>query len=179
MSGIQHSKRPGNPGLRRRAFRLLCLLPLFSCDAAFPAPVIGQPAPDFVLRTLDAGNVRISEFRGDVVVLNFWAAWCSTCQQEMARLDSLQQKYQRAGLVTLAINLDDDVERARDVSRRLSMSYPMLFDPARETGRLFLVDSMPTTLFIDREGVVRYSHGPYRAGDDDLYLQQLRKLLDE
>ena len=85
----------------------------------------------------------------------------------------------RSLIVTLAINLDDDEERARDVSRRLSLSIRMLFDPAKETGRLFQVDSMPTTLFIDREGVVRYAHGAYRPDSGETYQQQLRKLLDE
>lgn len=143
------------------------------------APATGQPAPDFVLRALDAGNVRISEFRGDVLVVSFWGAWCGPCQQELQRLDGLHQRYQRAGLVMLAINLDDDMVRAQEISRRLALLYPMLFDPSKETGRLYQVDSMPMTLLIDREGNVRHVHGSYRADDEGLYLEQIRTLLDE
>lgn len=159
--------------------RALWLLPFLvgGVSAASPAP--GQAAPDFVLRALDAGNVRISEFRGEVVVVNFWAAWCGPCQQELPRLDQIYRRYQQAGLVVLAVNLDDDVERAQDISRRLSLSFPMLFDPAKDTGRLYQVDSMPMTLLIDREGVVRHVHESYRADDETLYLKQIRELIDE
>lgn len=159
--------------------RALWLLPFLVGGMSAASPVPGQAAPDFVLRALDAGNVRISEFRGEVVVVNFWAAWCGPCQQELPRLDQIYRRYQQAGLVVLAVNLDDDVERAQDISRRLSLSFPMLFDPAKDTGRLYQVDSMPMTLLIDREGVVRHVHGSYRADDETLYLKQIRELIDE
>jgi peroxiredoxin len=161
------------------ALRVVCLWPVLASGPATAVPAPGQPAPDFVLRALDAGNLRISEFRGDVVVLNFWAAWCGPCQQELQRLDALHQRYQRAGLVMLAVNLDDDVVRAQEISRGLSMSFPILFDPSKETGRLYQVDSMPMTLLIDREGNVRHIHGSYSIGDDGLYLKEIRELLDE
>ncbi len=162
-----------------RPFRALFLLSTLACVSAAASSAPGQPAPDFVLRALDAGNIRISEFRGEVVVVNFWAAWCGPCQQALPRLDELYQRYQRAGLVILAINLDDDVARAQDISRKLSLSFPMLFDPSKETGRLYQVDSMPMTVLIDREGIVRHVHGSYREDDDELYLKQLRELIDE
>lgn len=170
---------PANSHVRFRSWRALLLLTILAGAAAVAVPVIGKPAPDFVLRALDARNVRISEFRGEVVVVNFWAAWCGPCQQELRRLEDLHQRYQRAGLVVLAVNLDDDVARAQDISRRLAVSFPMLFDPSKETGRLYQVDSMPMTLLIDREGNVRHVHGSYSEDDGELYLKQIRGLLDE
>lgn len=179
MRRVHGSMQTAGSRTRLDPRRVLWLLPFLVGGNSAAAPVPGQAAPDFVLRALDAGNVRISEFRGEVVVVNFWAAWCGPCQQELPRLDEIYRRYQKAGLAMLAINLDDDVERARDISRRLSLSFPMLFDPAKDTGRLYQVDSMPMTLLIDRAGVVRYVHGTYRLDDEAIYLRQIRELIDE
>ncbi len=142
-------------------------------------PAIDMPAPDFALRTFAGHNVRLSEFRGNVVVISFWATWCGPCQQELPRLKELHERYARAGLITLGVNLDDDSGRARDMGQRLAVTFPLLLDQTREIARLYQVDAMPMTVLIDREGRVRHVHEVFRADDGPTYLEQVRHLIDE
>lgn len=173
---------PCNPSDVHRCVRSLApfaLLASLLSTTLFAAPVSGKTAPDFALKTFNEGNLRLSEFRGEVVIVNFWATWCGPCQQELPRLERLHQRYEKAGLVLLGINLDDDMDRGRTMAQRLALSFPMLIDRAKEVARLFELESMPMTVFIDREGVVRHVHETFRAEDEALYLEQVRKLLDE
>ena len=139
----------------------------------------GQPAPDFVLRTLDNANLRLSEHLGEVVVLNFWATWCGPFRQEMPLLDELYNKYRRAGLVLLSINLDDAADRAAEMASALKVTYPVLLDTRKEVSRAYAVGTMPVTVLIDREGVVRYVSEGYKPGYEKGYADELRKLLNE
>jgi peroxiredoxin len=143
------------------------------------AKLKGQPAPDFVLRTLDNANLRLSEHLGEVVVLNFWATWCGPCRQEMPLLDQLYNKYRRAGLVLLSVNLDDAADRAAEMASALRITYPVLLDTRKEVSRAYAVGTMPVTVLIDREGVVRYVSEGYKPGYEKGYADELRKLLNE
>lgn len=139
----------------------------------------GQPAPDFVLRTLDNANLRLSEHMGEVVMLNFWATWCGPCRQEMPLLDELYNKYRRAGLVLLSVNLDDTADRAAEMASALRITYPVLLDARKEVSRAYEVGTLPVTVLIDREGVVRYVSEGYKPGYEKSYADELRKLLNE
>jgi thiol-disulfide isomerase/thioredoxin len=136
-------------------------------------------APDFALRTLDGQNLRLSEFRGEVVMVNFWASWCGACRQAMPALNELDEKYRRAGLVLLSVNIDDEHHRAEQMAQGLKIRFPVLRDEQKSVSRLYKADTMPLTVLIDREGVVRYSHIGYNLGDERKYLVELRTLLNE
>lgn len=136
-------------------------------------------APDFALRTLDGQNLRLSEFRGEVVMVNFWASWCGACRQAMPALNELDEKYRRAGLVLLSVNIDDENHRAEEMARGLKVRFPVLRDEQKSVSRLYKAETMPLTILIDREGVVRYSHVGYNLGDERRYLAELRTLLNE
>lgn len=151
----------------------------FFAPSLSAGPVTGAVAPDFALRSFSGQNLRLSEFRGEVVVISFWATWCGPCQQELPRLADLNDRYAKAGLKTLGINLDDDAARAEAMGRRLALTYPLLLDQAKEIARLYQVNTMPLTVFIDREGVVRHVHEVFRVDDSPLYLEQIRRLIDE
>src|SRR5271156_4631955 len=84
-----------------------------SPQAAAPT-LVGKDAPDFVLKALDGSNLRLSEFRGQVVLINFWARWAGDSRQEMPALNRINTTYERAGLVVLGISIDEDVRRARE-----------------------------------------------------------------
>ena len=139
----------------------------------------GQSAPDFALKSSSGENLRLSEYRGDVVMVNFWATWCGPCRQEMPLLDELYTRYQRVGFSLLGVNIDDNSSKAMNMVAELGVSFPVLFDVRKEVSKLYEVDAMPVTVLIDREGTVRYVHQGYKPGYEDKYLEQIRSLLRE
>jgi peroxiredoxin len=159
---------------------VLAIVGLTSNSAFAAAPRLdGQEAPDFVLRTLEQSNLRLSEFRGQVVLINFWASWCGACRQAMPALNDIYKKYQRAGFVMLSINLDDESQRAVSMAQSLKIRYPVLLDDHKTVSRLYQVETMPLTVLIDREGRVRFVHVGYNAGDERKFVAPLRALLNE
>ena len=147
--------------------------------AAKPSPLLGRPAPDFALKGLDGRNVRLSEFRGQVVLVNFWARWAGPSRLEMPALEQINNTYERAGLVILGVSIDEDLARAREFAASMKASYPMLFDTGDATGTRYDIEKLPMTLLIDRGGVVRYSNIGFKRGDEKVYLEQIRELLRE
>lgn len=123
--------------------------------------------------------MRLSEHLGQVVLINFWATWCGPCRQEMPALDALYAKYQRAGLVMMGVNIDEDHTDAIEMAQTLGVSYPILFDMRKEVSRAYQLDAMPLTVLIDREGVVRYVSEGYKPGYEKRYTEKLRELLGE
>jgi len=166
-------------GLARTAFVAVLALAFAALAHSSTAKLLKQPAPDFALRSLEGENLRLSEHLGEVVLVNFWATWCGPCGQEMPALDELYNKYRRAGLVLLGVNIDDDAVRAAEMARALKITYPVLFDARKEVSRAYQVGTMPVTVLIDREGVVRYVSEGYKPGFEKVYAEQLRKLLNE
>ncbi len=143
------------------------------------ADAIPSLAPDFALRSLGGENLRLSEYRGSVVLLGFWARWCGDCRQAMQALNEIHAKYQKAGLVTLGIDVDDTEEQAATMVRTLGISFPVLLDSARMASSQFNLRSMPLLVLIDREGQIRYSHAGYERGQETLITDRLRQLLNE
>lgn len=139
----------------------------------------GQAAPDFVLKSSSGENLRLSEYRGDVVMINFWATWCGPCRQEMPLLDELYGRYQRVGFNLLGVNIDDDSRRAMQMIEELGVSFPVLFDESKEVSKLYAVEAMPVTVLVDREGQVRFVHHGYKPGYEEHYLTEIRSLLRE
>ena len=141
--------------------------------------LVGKPAPDFVLKSMDGRNLRLSEFRGQVVLVNFWARWAGDSRQELPALDRINTTYNRAGLVVLGVSVDEDARRAREFAEAMKLGFPILFDTMSDIGRDYLIEKMPMTILVDRSGVVRYVNAGFKRGDDRTYLDQIRELLRE
>lgn len=164
------------------AFLLMCamLTVTASVKTAIAAlPAIGARAPDFVLNSDTGRNVRLSELRGEVVLINFWATWCGPCRQEMPQLGRLYAQYRDAGFTLLGVNIDDKRANAEAMVKKLGVHFPTLFDNDKRVARLYDVDTMPATLLVDRDGRVRYVHRGYRDGYERKYQEQIRELLKE
>jgi len=159
---------------------LLLSVGLAASSSLAAAPgIIGKEAPDFALKAIDGRNLRLSEFRGQVVLVNFWARWAGDTRLLMPALDRINTTYQRAGLVVLGISVDEDVRRAREFADAMSVSYPILFDAGSSIGKDYQLQKLPMTILVDRAGVIRYSSVGFKRGDERIFLDQIRELLRE
>jgi peroxiredoxin len=141
--------------------------------------LVGTRAEDFALKALSGDNVRLSEHLGEVVLLNFWASWCSSCRTEMPRLDKLLDTYRSAGLALYGVNVDDDPVRAAEFVTTVGVDYPVLLDTRKTVAPAYKLAELPMTVLIDRAGVVRYVHNAYSPAIEREYVAELRALLNE
>jgi peroxiredoxin len=139
--------------------------------------LLGSEAPDFVLKSVSGKNLRLSEYRGEVVMLSFWATWCGECRAQLEELGAMHDRYRDAGIELLAVSLDQNARQASEVTA--GASFPVLHDPAGEVGRLYDVSRMPVMVLIDRGGVVREVFEGFRRGNEEQYLERVQALLRE
>lgn len=109
-------------------------------------------SPDVTATTLEGDTIRLADLRGQPVVLNFWASWCPPCRAEMPEFERVWQTYAERGVVMLGVNTSDQADKARTFLLEAAVSYPHLVDNNGDIARLFSATSLPTTVFIDREG---------------------------
>ncbi len=114
-----------------------------------------QEAPGFEIENLAGGNTGLEDYRGKIVLLNFWATWCMPCRAEMPGMEIIWQKYEEQGLVIAAISVDEGSRgRIETFSKLLDLSFPILLDPESKVSDLYKVSNMPTSFLIDRDGKV-------------------------
>jgi peroxiredoxin len=165
--------------LTRRCLAAAVLTLLCLAASAQGFALLGQSAPDFALRSFSGTNVRLSEDRGDVVVLTFWGSQCGVCRRQLDLLDHSFTTYRSAGLHMYGVSVDDDAAHARQFVAAHPLGLMLLEDPAKEVARLYQIDNLPTTVLIDRGGIVRHVYRDFGPRDEALYLSQLRELLNE
>jgi peroxiredoxin len=126
-------------------------------SAKYEPLTVGKVAPDFELPGLDEKSVRLSDFRGKVVFLNFWATWCKPCREEMPSMEVLYKNFERDGLVILAVSIDR-VTTKKDIPpfvKSLSLTFPVLVDSWGQTDKRYKLMGVPETYIIDQQGVLR------------------------
>jgi peroxiredoxin len=124
-----------------------------------PVKLVGDvrnvPAPDFELPTLDGRKVKLSDFRGQAVLLNFWATWCSPCKIEMPWFVDVQKQYGKDGLVVLGVAMDDtESAKIAEFAHEMGVNYPVLLGTDKVSDDYGDVRSLPTTFYIDRNGMI-------------------------
>ena len=171
LGGILLATGGGKPGTRPAA-------PLAPTEVAVPAPrpaepsatpqaspsqgeatpqtgtKVGQLAPDFVLKTLD-GETSLSDHRGKVVLLNFWASWCGPCRIEFPDITAAYQTYADQDFEVLAVNIGESAETAAQFAEQFEFPFPVLLDSQAGVARLYGAYGIPTSYFLDREGIIR------------------------
>jgi cytochrome c biogenesis protein CcmG, thiol:disulfide interchange protein DsbE len=125
---------------------------------AIPSTLTGKAAPDFTLTLFDGQTVRLADFRGKVVFLNFWASWCPPCRAEARLLEQAWQRYKDQGVVFLGVDIQDTEEAARGFIREFEISYMNGRDPKNRIAIDYGVYGIPETFFIDKEGRITYKH---------------------
>lgn len=139
-----------------------------------PAPVVGAPAPDFTLKDLDNSDVTLSQYQGQVVLINFWATWCGPCRLEMPAIQRRYETFAAQGLVVLAIDFDEPITDVGAFARAYNLTFPVLLDPAGKTNTLYRTIGYPTTFFVNRAGVIsRQQVGAMSEDQLDDYLAEL------
>lgn len=136
-------------------------------------------APSFALPSRSGDMVSLDKLKGQVVMLNFWASWCGPCRQEMPLLDQMHKRYSSLGFTLLGVNVEANTRDAEKWLTQTPVTFPVLFDKENKVSKLYDVNAMPSTVFIDRKGNVRYLHRGYKNGDESEYLNQIRALLKE
>ena len=126
-------------------------------QGAIPAPKEGFLAPEFSLETLAGGRITLNELRGQVIVLNLWASWCPPCRAEMPAMQAVYETYRDQGLVILAINAtnQDSLSAAQAFVEENQLDFPILLDLQGEVSTRYQLRSLPSTYFIDRQGMIQ------------------------
>jgi len=118
-------------------------------------PVVGTPAEDFQLVDLNGNQQRLSQYRGKVVLLNFWATWCKPCTTEMPAMQTTYDKLRDKGFVVLAVNELEDEAKVRQHIKEYGHTFPVLMDRDNKVANQFGVFGLPVSVFIDEKGVVQ------------------------
>jgi len=116
---------------------------------------VGSPAPDFQLSDLDGKTVSLSDFQGKPVLINFWASWCRPCRVEMPYIQQVSEEWADKGLVVLAINIGETPSEIKRFMRDYELSLPVLLDIKRVVADKYNVWNIPTTIFIDKNGIIQ------------------------
>jgi cytochrome c biogenesis protein CcmG/thiol:disulfide interchange protein DsbE len=125
------------------------------------SPLVGRAAPNFTLPQLDGSPVTLSKLRGQVVVINFWASWCTECHVEQAALSRTWRQFQDSGVVVLGVNFEDTTSGARDYVRTANVTYPVVADSNSRTALAYGLRGVPETFVVNQSGrVVNRVIGP-------------------
>ena len=143
---------------------------------ALLAPLHGTPAPDFTLNDLDGAPVSLKDFRGKVLVVNFWATWCPPCRVEMPSMQRAWAAFQNEGIIFLGIDIGESEDRVVQFMADLGLDFPVLLDTESTVTNAWPVKGLPTTVVVDPQGRMVYRAIGAREWDDEGIVKQLRAL---
>ena len=139
---------------------IILLLPVYftasSVDSNLEAAELGKAAPPFALKDIQGNTVRLEDFRGRLVIIDFWATWCHECEEVTPELDRIYRKFRDRGLIVLGISLDEGSSRIKDVNnfvKKYNLTYTMLMDDGK-ANKLYKIRGLPTTLILDKNHVI-------------------------
>jgi thiol-disulfide isomerase/thioredoxin len=152
---------------------------LIAVPASNAASGSSGPAPPFTLDSRAGSKISLAQYKGQVVMLNFWASWCGPCRQEMPLLENIYKKYNKMGFTMIGVNVEPDSKAAEGFLQQTPVSFPVIYDKDSAVSKAYDVSGMPSTVIIDRKGNIRVLHRGYKPGDENEYLDSIRTLVRE
>lgn len=154
---------------------LVLALVILATGCTETGAAVGDRAPDFQLQDLEGNEVSLSSLRGNPILLNFWATWCPPCRLEMPFIQEVYQEWTDKGLVILAIDMGESTATVREFMQNNNYTIPVLLDTRRVVSQKYNVTAIPTTFFIDRNGVIQDKLiGPFPSKDSMvLYVKRI------
>jgi thiol-disulfide isomerase/thioredoxin len=177
MPGFTAVRKPSLALAAMAAVLLIGAAPL--ADATMRPAAGAPPAKDFSLSVRGGSKLSLAQYKGQVVMINFWATWCGPCRQEMPLLDAMYKKYKPMGFTLIGVNVEPDSKAADAFLSKVPVTFPIAFDPDSKVSAMYQVQGMPSSIIVDRKGNVRVVHKGYRPGDENTYLDHIRALLRE
>jgi thiol-disulfide isomerase/thioredoxin len=165
-----------NSVLRCVAFCLLCLAAAASA-AADLKPWPGGPPPALALNDLDGRLHQLSDYRGKVILINFWATWCEPCRDEMPSIQELKKRLEGKPFVVLAVNLDEPESRIRKFLLQVKVDFTILLDPERKAAKAWNARILPASFVAGPDGGIRYSLVGEINWDHELVVSRIAELL--
>ena len=172
-----HMKRSATSS---RAYSLLFTISALLIGTPASALDVGDRAPDFAAPTLtDEGRVELSDYRGKIVYLDFWASWCAPCLKAIPEIEKIRSEMPADAFQVVAVNLDQKKAKALRFLAKHPVGYPSASDPKGRIPGQFGVETMPTSYLIDAGGVIRYVHPGFKKGDGEKLRHEIQALLEE
>ncbi len=141
----------------------------------------GSPAPDFEGKTIKGKDLKLSNYLGKVVLIDFWASWCPPCREEMPQLIKFYRTHKDSGFEMIAVNIDNDKDNMQHFLDKLfpEPEFPIIVDDNQKIPPLFNIQAMPTTIFIDKKGKIRFWHNGFEKSYVNDFNSELTQLLKE
>ena len=135
---------------------------------------IGTKAPDFTSSTTDGTLIKLSEYRGQVVLVNFMTSWCPPCEAELPALNGFSEKWKDSGVVVIGVDVQEEPAKVANFVKEMAIPFPVVMDEYGEIARAYGIDGFPTTVIIDEEGIVQFFH-TNAIFDFEIHLRQFRE----
>ena len=142
---------------------------------------VDSVAPNFSGYTASDTSIQLSDYIGKVVLIDFWASWCGPCRKEMPFLVELHEQFRKFGFEIIAINIDDEIKNMQGFISKLEKkpAFPILIDHKKKNPELYEIKAMPTTIFVDKKGKIRFWHNGFKESHQEKYIRELKTLLNE